>query len=133
MKVRARSVVTRALIAQAGATIIVAAAMGLYGAVASYSALLGGAIYAVANAYAGWRIFSPRSNASAQAELSNIYRAEFGKLVVVGALCAATFASIQAINIVAFVIGCAGAIVAGAIGASTTQYDGVPSRPTRKI
>ncbi len=132
MKFRALSTVKRALLAQLSVTIVLASVLVFHGTVAAYSALLGGAIYALANAYAGWRIFSLGNDESPHGELGNIYRAEFGKLVMIGALCAATFASVHTINIVAFVVGCAASMIAGAVGASICQTEGVPWKRTRK-
>ena len=47
------------------------------------SALLGGGIALLANGYSVWRIFSAPAETSGEAALANLYRAEFGKLVVI--------------------------------------------------
>ena len=59
------------------------------------SALLGGGIGLVANGYSAWRVFAGPVKTSAEATLANLYRAEFGKLVITGALCALAFALIE--------------------------------------
>jgi F0F1-type ATP synthase assembly protein I len=128
MKARALSTVKRVVVAQLGITIALALALIFYGRTAAYSALLGGSIYTIANAYAGWRIFSRKRNDSVHGELYNFYRAEFGKLLMIGALCAATFASIKAINVIAFVGGCVAAMIAGVVGASFEQANYAPPK-----
>ncbi len=85
-------------------------------------------IYTIANTYAGWRIFSRKQGDSVHGELYNFYRAEFGKLVMIGALCAATFAAIEAISVIAFVGGCVAAMVAGVVGASFEPANCAPPR-----
>lgn len=113
------SPVKRIFIAQSSVTVIVASALMFYDGVAAYSALMGGMIYAIANAYSGRRIFLPKKEVSAHGELNSFYRAEIGKLVMIVALCAAVFAAVKPINIVAFVVGFAVVIIAGVIGAAT--------------
>ena len=126
MQSRALSTVKRALTAQLCTTIALAVALIFYERTAAYSALLGGMIYTIANTYAGWRIFSRKHGGSAHGELYNFYRAEFGKLLMIGALCAATFASIEVINVIAFVGGCVAAMIAGVVGASLEQANYAP-------
>lgn len=128
MKLRTLSTVKRALVTQICATIVLALALIFYGRMAAYSALLGGMIYTIANGYAGWRIFSRQQNGSVHGELYNFYRAEFGKLLMIGALCAATFASIKAINVIAFVGGCVAAMIAGVVGASLERANYAPPK-----
>ncbi len=128
MKLRALATVKRALVAQLGVTIALALALIFYGHIAAYSALLGGMIYTIANTYAGWRIFSRKQNDSVHGELYNFYRAEFGKLLMIGALCAATFAAIKAINVLAFVAGCVAAMIAGVVIASLEQANYAPPK-----
>lgn len=89
------------------------------------SAFAGALICGVANCYAAWRVFrrSPQE-ASEFGELSNLYRAEFGKLIIIGALSAFVFA-ISQVKILAFVAGCMIALLAGTlVGATfTPQLD----------
>ncbi len=113
------SPVKRVLLTQLSAAFAVAFALGLFGRAAALSALAGGLICAIANTYAGWRVFSTGTRASVYAELQNMYRAEFGKLILIGSLCAAVFAAVPDIHVVAFVGGCIGVIIAGTVGAAT--------------
>ena len=59
------------------------------------SALLGGGIAFVANGYSVWRVFSAPTDVSGAMTLANLYRAEFGKLVITGALCALAFGLVE--------------------------------------
>ncbi len=119
MKANAYLPVQRALVAQLGSIAVLASVLAVYNRVAAYSALLGGVICLVANAYAGWRIFSPHKKSFAGGELYKFYRAEFGKLVMIGAMCAATFSTVEVINMLAFVAGFVGTMIAGTIGMVT--------------
>lgn len=124
MKARTPSTIKRVFAAQLGVTIILAVALVVvHGGVAAYSALLGGTIYTIANTYASWRVFSRKNCDSAHGELFNLYRAEFGKLVMIGSLCAATFAALDSINVIAFVGGCLGAMIAGTVSISGQTVD----------
>lgn len=122
----------RVVIMQLSVTMVVALALVLYGQVAAYSALMGGMIYVIANAVAARRIFSRKMNDTAQGELYAFYRAEIAKLVMIGALCVALFASVKPISIIAFIVGCGCAMIAGTIAAATQQleYSADPGQPT---
>lgn len=104
------------LIAAQSAVVVLAALLGAldsFGAARSASA--GAAICGMANVYAAWRVFrAGRRPVTEHGELANLYRAEFGKLVVIGALSAALFA-VSEVRILAFVGGCLSAIVAGIV------------------
>ena len=56
------------------------------------SALLGGSVGLLANVYAVWRVYASLADTSAERALLNLYRAEVGKMVITGALCALAFA-----------------------------------------
>jgi hypothetical protein len=72
-----------------------------------------------ANVYAAWRTFvAKRGTSSEFGELANLYRAEFGKFVMIGALSVVLF-SVSEVEILAFVGGCLGAILAGTLVAAT--------------
>jgi len=134
MKALTPATVKRVFAAQFGVTIILAAALVVvYGGVAAYSGLLGGTIYTIANTYASWRVFSRKQCDSAHGELFNLYRAEFGKLVMIGALCAATFAALDAINVIAFIGGCLSAMIAGTVSVSGQQMGEAHSMRDEKI
>lgn len=105
------------------AQLIVAAAAvslgGLVGSDAARSALAGAVICGVANVYAVWRVFGARRDpASEHAELANLYRAELGKLLIIGALTAALFSAIE-VHILAYIGGCLGVLLTG-IGVAAT-------------
>ena len=95
--------------------------------VAALSALAGGLIFLAANVYAAWRVFSAAKDdtgdKSGQGALSNLYRAELGKLVMIAALCLAVFAGWKTINIGAFIAGCAAAMIVGIIGAAFQRIE----------
>lgn len=95
--------------------------------IAALSALAGGSILVAANVYAAWRVFSAAKDKSAdesgQDVLSNLYRAELGKLVMIAALCLAVFAGWKTVNISAFIAGCAAAMIVGIIGAAFQRID----------
>lgn len=100
----------------------VAALAGLLGGLDDFesarSALAGAGICGIANIYAAWRVFRSGSRAGSEyGELANLYRAEFGKFVMIGALSAMLFA-VSEVRILAFVGGCLGAIVAGILVAA---------------
>ena len=103
------------LFAQAGVTLLVALVLALHGRVAAYSALTGGLIFVVANAYAAWRAFAPLPLESAEGALANLYRAEFGKLVIIASLFIAVFAGWEGVNIFAFLAGSIATMVAGVV------------------
>lgn len=100
--------------------VALAAALGGLGSPhAARSAAAGAIICGVANVYAAWRVFvSKRRPASEYGELANLYRAEFGKFVMIGALSAVLF-SVSNVDILAFVGGSIGAILAGTLIAAT--------------
>jgi len=115
----------RLLAAQLAVAALAAAFGGLGGADAVRSALAGAVICGVANVYAAWRVFAARHGpVSEYGELANLYRAEFGKLVVIGALSAVWFL-VSKVVILAFIGGCLAAIVAGILVAATFN----PGRP----
>jgi len=120
------------LIATQFAVVALAAAFGgLAGPLASRSAAAGAVICGVANAYAVWRVFlSKRRPASEYGELANLYRAEFGKFVMIGVLSAALF-SVSKVDILAFVGGCISAILAGTLVAATFNPGAANTRNTK--
>jgi len=116
-----RSPVMRIAGSQLAATVVVATLLMGFATQAAYAAALGGIIIVVANAYAGWRIFSRNETISTHFELYNFYRAELGKLVVVGALCGLVFLAVPTLHIAGFLAGLVVALVAGPIAAATVK------------
>ncbi len=97
------------------------------------SALLGGGAGLLANVYAVWRVYVSPADASAERALLNLYRAEFGKLVITGALCALAFALIKDLAIAGFLAGLVTALLAATLGAITAQSsDTAPPAAGRK-
>ena len=85
------------------------------------SALLGGSVGLLANVYAVWRVYASLADTSAERALLNLYRAEVGKLVITGALCALAFALIKDLAIAGFLTGLVTALLAATLGAITVQ------------
>ena len=107
------------VIAAAGAALVA----GYFGTTAGLSAACGGLAVVVANAYSAWRVFAGSEQESAEQALSTLYRAETGKLVMLGALFVAIFAGWRNVDIVAFIAGCAAAMIAGVIPAVLQKVD----------
>jgi F0F1-type ATP synthase assembly protein I len=93
------------------------------------SSLLGGGIAFVANGYAVWRVYSAPVDVSGEATLVNLYRAEFGKLVITGALCATAFALVDQLAVGGFLAGLLATLLAATIGAIFAQRNDVGERP----
>jgi len=93
------------------------------------SGLLGGGIAFVANGYSVWRVFSAPTDAAGAMTLANLYRAEFGKLVITGVLCALAFGLVEDLAIGGFLAGLLVTLVAATIGAIFAQRNDVGERP----
>ena len=118
----------RVLLAQCVVTAVLALLLWL--AVPQYlqSALVGAGISVAGNGYAAWRVFSGGVAKSGPAELFTLYRAEFGKLIIVGVLCAVAFAAIDGLSIVAFVGGLILGMITATLAAATQPIVPVPER-----
>ena len=66
--------------------------------VAAVSALLGGAVAVVPNAFLAARLLSPKAGVSAEALLKAAWLGELGKLVLTAALFAAVFVAVRPIS-----------------------------------
>ena len=66
---------------------------------------------------------------SGEATLVNLYRAEFGKLVITGALCATAFALVDQLAVGGFLAGLLATLLAATIGAIFAQRNDVGERP----
>jgi F0F1-type ATP synthase assembly protein I len=114
----------------AGATMVLTAALlALLVDGQARSSLLGGGIAFVANGYSVWRVFSVPADISGEATLVNLYRAEFGKLVITGALCATAFALVDQLAVGGFLAGLLATLLAATIGAIFAQRNDVGERP----
>ena len=85
------------------------------------SALFGAGISVAGNGYAAWRVFSRQATESGGSELFNLYRAEFGKLVIVGVLCAAVFVAMDEIRIAGFLAGLLAGMIAATVAVVTQK------------
>ena len=114
----------------AGATMVLTAALlALLVDGQARSSLLGGGIAFVANGYSVWRVFAVPADISGEATLVNLYRAEFGKLVITGALCATVFALVDQLAVGGFMPGFLAKMIAATIGAIFAQRNDVGERP----
>ena len=83
----------RVVAAQAALVLVCLLAHVFYGEAISFSVLVGAGIGAMGVGYAAWRVFwRPTERAlSGTSELATLYRAEVGKLAIIGGLCAVVF------------------------------------------
>ena len=84
------------------------------------SAVIGSGIGIVGNGYAVWSVFVRPTKRPVQGELLVLYRAEFGKLVIMGGWCAAAFAAVDGIRIAGVLLGLLSGLIA-TTGALITQ------------
>lgn len=129
---RAPAQLKQTVLVPAGITLVVALAAGFAGRAEALSALAGGLVVAVANAYSTWRVFSGTEDETGPQALATLYRAEVGKLLMMGALFAAVFAGWKNVNVVAFIAGCAAAMISAPIAVAFGSADDnvVPKRET---
>ena len=120
---RAPAQLKQTVLVPVGITLVVALAAGLVGRTEALSALAGGLVVAVANAYSTWRVFSGTEGETGPQALATLYRAEVGKLLMMGALFAAIFAGWKNVNVVAFIAGCAAALVSAPIAVAFRNAD----------
>ena len=111
----------RILTAQLGTFIVVVFVLYVIAPSDVRSALFGAGISVAGNGYAAWRVFSRQATGSGESELFSLYRAEFGKLVIVGALCAAVFAAVDEIRIAGFLAGLLGGMIAATVAVVTQK------------
>ncbi len=83
---------------QVAFTLLFSAILMLVGVVVAYSAVIGGLIAAVANAFFAKRVFVDYRAQSPGLLLAQIYSAEIAKLVLVGVLFAAAIAWIEPLS-----------------------------------
>ena len=118
----------RVLLAQCVVTAVMALVLWLVVPQHLQSALVGAGISVAGNGYAAWRGFSGGVTKSGPVELFTLYRAEFGKLIIVGVLCAVAFAAIDGLSIVAFVGGLILGMITATLAAATQPIVPVPER-----
>ena len=86
------------------------------------SALLGGAIAAVANVYAARHVFAAPSKATGTdevgaRELGRLYRAEVGRLIMAAVLFTTVFVLVKELNVIALLVGYVSVHAIGVIAA----------------
>ena len=113
----------RVLIAQVAAQTILLVVLSVMAPTEIRSALIGAAISMVGNGYAVRRVFARSGKRSAQWELATLYRAEFGKLFIVGMLCVVTFFALDGIRIAGFIAGLLVGLIAATIAAATQKIE----------
>jgi len=90
------------LLAQLSVSGLVAGAFALWqGSTAGISALLGGAIAVLPNAFLAARLLTPGSSADGRTLLRAAWIGELGKLAMTATLFAVVFASVRPISVVA--------------------------------
>ena len=88
------------LLAQALASGLVAAGLALWlGRTVGVSALLGGAVAVLPNAFLAARLLKPGNTASAQAMLQSAWLGEAGKLLMTAVLFAAVFLAVEPLSV----------------------------------
>ena len=122
----------RVLVAQCGVTALVALALWFVSPDLLHSALVGVGISVAGNGYAAWRVFVGSRKEIDTVEVFSLYRAEFGKLVIIGVLCGCAFVAIDGLNIVAFLGGLVSGTLASVIAAATHTVE-LPKQEGKQI
>ena len=109
----------RMLVAQCGVTALLALALWLFGPNLLHSALLGAGLGVAGNGYAAWRVFwRPTERVlSGTSELATLYRAEVGKLAIIGGLCAVFFSLSDGLVVSGLVVGLLLSLVVSSLSA----------------
>ena len=101
-----KSVMLKLLVVQAGVGAVLAAAFcGVGGAVSGYSALLGGLITVVPNAFLALRLALPRRDPGAQALVRAAYLGEVGKLALTVLFFSLVFTMVRPLSAAALFAG----------------------------
>ena len=122
----------RVLVAQCGVTALVALGLWFVSPDLLHSALVGAGISVAGNGYAAWRVFVGSGKEPDSVELFSLYRAEFGKIVIIGVLCGCAFVAIDGLNIVAFLGGLVSGTLASVIAAATHTVE-LPKQEGKQI
>ncbi len=122
----------RVLAAQCGVTALIALALSLFGPDLLHSALVGAGISVAGNGYAAWRVFAGGRKEIDSVEVFTLYRAELGKLVIIGVLCGCAFVAIDGLNIAAFLGGLVSGTLASVIAAATHTVE-LPKQEGKQI
>ena len=122
----------RVVVAQCGVTALVALTLWFVSPDLLHSALVGAGISVAGNGYAAWRVFVGSGKEIDSVELFSLYRAEFGKLVIIGVLCGCAFVAIDGLNIAAFLGGLVTGTLASVIAAATHTVE-LPKQEGKQI
>lgn len=118
------SLILRVLLAQAGLALVLAAFFrGTGGPVSAYSALLGGLIAVLPNAFLALRLSLPRRDPGAAALLRAAYIGELGKVMLTVLLFGLVFTAVRPLA--------AGALFAGFVAAQLAAFAGFLERGRR--
>ena len=118
----------RMLVAQCGVTALLALALWLFGPNLLHSAGIGVA----GNGYAAWRVFAGSRSNNGSVAMFELYRAEFGKLVIIGVLCGCAFIALEDLNFAAFLGGLVLVTLASVVAAATNTVE-LPEQLGRQI
>jgi ATP synthase protein I len=111
-------VVPMTLLAQVAVSLVLAAVLGIwFGMVVGTSALLGGVVAVVPNAFLAARLLKPRRDPSARAVLRAAWFGEIGKWVLTGLLFGVIFAVVKPLS--------APAVFGGFVGAQLVTIGGL--------
>jgi len=91
----------RFILAQLIATVVVSAALWMIDYTAAYSALVGGLIAAVANAWLAVKVFRVNSTETVETLLATFYVGEIYKFILTGAMFIMAFVLIKPVNAIA--------------------------------
>ncbi len=92
----------RFILAQLITTIVLSAVLLIYDLTVAYSALAGGAIATLANAWFAIKVFRVKSKETPETLLATFYVGEIYKFVFTGAMFVIAFVLIKPLNVVAF-------------------------------
>ena len=111
-------VVPMTLLAQVAVSLVLAAVLGVwFGMVVGTSALLGGGVAVVPNAFLAARLLKPRRDPSARAVLRAAWLGEIGKVVLTALLFGVIFAAVRPLSAAALFGGFVGTqlVILGAL------------------
>ena len=100
-KKQARQSAARFVLAQLIATMVLSVALLIYDYTAAYSALAGGVIATLANAWFAVKVFRVKANETPETLLATFYVGEIYKFVFTGAMFVIAFVLIKPLNVVA--------------------------------
>ena len=99
-----RKLITRYIVVQLILTVLLSVALVIYDFTVAYSALTGGLIATLANAWFALKIFRVKSKASPEVILAAFYVGEIYKFVLTGAMFVIAFVLIKPLSIVALLL-----------------------------